>query len=409
MNAEVLKNFKNLINKKHKKTKKGNKMKLLGKGLKPALIALAIASSVLSGQAQASTASGTSISNTATLNYSVSGVTQTAITSGAAVFVVDTLVSMTLTPQATYTNVVPNSTVQVTKFILANTGNSTVNQILTAASLANGVSVYSKTTDFAPTSCAAYQDANANGTYEPATDTQTYVSNLAAASSVSVFVVCSIPIGQVNGDFGGVSLIAQASTAGSGAAGAPLVASTGAKVLGTVATVFGDIAGTDDTANDGKISARSGYFVQSANVTMVKSVTVWCDPINGSTNPKLFPGSFAQYTIAVTNAATAAASATLSNVTDTLVSQLGFDANLVQATTGCATPTSASGKGLKISCVNGSRACSTTPIYVTTSSVVSGQVLTANLGTLLPAETGYATGEIKPGETVNVIFNAIVQ
>ena len=380
-------------------------MKLFKQGFKPAILALAILGGLV-GQAQAGTASGTSISNTASLNYSVGGVSQTAVASGAATFVVDTLVSMTLTPQATYTTVVPNSTLQVTKFTLANTGNSTINSILTPAATANGVSIYSKTTNFAPTGCAAYQDVNGNGTFENATDTQTYVSNLAAGSSVSVFVVCSIPASQVNNDFGGVSLIAQASTAGSGSAGAPLVASTGAKVLGTVATVFGDAAGTDDVANDGKISARSGFFVQSASVTMTKSIAAWCDPVNGATNPKLFPGSFAQYTLTATNSATATASATLSNVTDTLVAQLAFDPNLVQATAGCATPTSAAGKGIKISCVGGSRACATTPIYVTTSTVVSGQVLTANLGTLLPAEGSYAAGELKPGESVKVIFNA---
>lgn len=384
-------------------------MKLLRKGFKPALMALAIMGSLCATQAQAATASGTSISNTASLSYTVGGVSQTAVASGAATFVVDTLVSMTLTPQATYTTVVPNGTQQVAKYILANTGNSTINSILSAAALANGVSVYSKTTNFAPTGCAAYQDVNGNGTYESATDNQLYVSNLAAASSVAVFVVCNIPAGQVNNDFGGVSLTAQASTAGAGSAGTPLVASTGAKVLGTVATVFGDIAGTDDVANDGKISARSGYLVQSASLAMTKSVAVWCDPVNGATNPKLFPGSFAQYTIAVSNAASATASATLSNVTDTLVTQLAFDPNLVQATTGCATPTSGAGKGVKISCVGGSRACATTPIYVTTSTVVSGQTLTANLGTLLPAEGSYAAGEVKPGETVNVIFNAVVQ
>lgn len=384
-------------------------MKSLRKGLKPALIALAMMGGLFASQAQAATASGTSISNTASLSYTVGGVTQTAVASGAATFVVDTLVSMTLVPQATYTTVVPNSTLQVTKFTYTNTGNSTINSILTPATLANGVSVYSKTTNFTPTSCSAYQDVNGNGTYESAIDTQPYVSNLAANSSVTLFVVCSIPAGQVNNDFGGVSLTAQASTPGAGSPGTPLVASSGAKVLGTVATVFGDAAGTDDVANDGKISARSGYLVQSASLTMTKSVAVWCDPVNGATNPKLFPGSFAQYTIAVTNSATATASATLSNVTDNLVAQLAFDPNLVQATTGCATPTSAAGKGVKISCVGGSRACATTPIYVTTSTVVSGQVLTANLGTLLPAEGAYAAGEVKPGETVNVIFNAIVQ
>lgn len=179
--------------------------------------------------------------------------------------------------------------------------------------------------------------------------------------------------------------------------------------MGTVATVLGDLAGTDDAIYDGKISARSGYLVQSAALTMNKSIAVWCDPVNGATNPKLYPGSYAQYTIAVSNAASATTSATLTNVTDTLVSQLNFDPNLVQASAGCATPTSAAGKGIKISCSGGTRACATTPIYVTTTTVVSGQTLTAPLNTLLPVEAGYTAGEIKPGETVNVIFNAIVQ
>ena len=381
-------------------------MKSLRKGFKPALMALAIMGSLCATQAQAATASGTSISNTASLSYTVGGVSQTAVASGAATFVVDTLVSMTLTPQATYTTVVPNGTQQVTKFTLANTGNSTINSILAASTVANGVSIYAKTTNFTPTGCAAYQDVNGNGTYESATDTQTYVSNLAAASTVAVFVVCNIPAGQINNDFGGVSLSAQASTAGAGSPGTALVASTGAKTLGTVATVFGDIAGTDDAANDGKISARSGYLVQSASLTFSKSVAVWCDPVNGATNPKLYPGAYAQSTITVSNAASATAPATLGSVGDTLVSQLAFDANLVQATVGCATPTSGAGQGVKISCVGGSRACVTTPIYVTTSTVVSGQTLTTNLGTLLPAEGSYTAGQLKPGESVNVIFNA---
>lgn len=400
---KVLKN----TNKKNNNNKQGKEMKILRKGFKPALLALAIMSVFTS--AQAGTASGTTITNTASLNYSVGGVNQTAVASGASTFVVDTLVSMTLTAQAAATNVIPNSTLQVTKFILTNTGNSTVNQILSASTLPNGTSVYSTTTNFAPTSCAAYQDGNGNGTFEPASDTQTYVANLLANTSVAVFVTCSIPAARVNNDFGSVSLTTQASTAGAGAAGAALVASTGAKVLGTVATVFGDLAGTDDIANDGRISARSGYFVQSATLSVVKSVAVWCDPVNGATNPKLFPGSFAQYTLSVTNAATATASATLSNISDTLVSQLEFDPNLVQATAGCATPTSAAGRAVRISCVVGSRACVTTPIYLTSASVISGQVLTANLGTLLPAEGSYLAGEVKPGETVNVIFNAIVK
>ena len=385
-------------------------MKFFKKVFKPAIVALAIVSGLYGNQAMALTASGTSISNQASLSYTVGGVTQTAVASTTATFVVDTLVNMTMTvTSGTYTTVVPNSTAQVTTFTLANTGNATSNFILTPATLANGVTVLGKTTNFAATGCAAYQDTAGSGIYVPATDTQTFVSNLAAATSIKVFVVCNIPATQVNNDYAGVSLTAQASVAGAGAPGAPLTQTAGAKVLGTVATVFGDAAGSDDAANDGKISVRSGYLVQTSSLTVTKSVAVWCDPINGATNPKLFPGSFAQYTITVSNSAAATAPATLGNVTDTIVAQLGFDPNLVQATAGCATPTNAAGKGVKVSCVGGSRACVTTPIYLTSTTVETGQVLTVPLGTTLPAEGAYAAGQLNPGETVNVIFNAIVQ
>jgi len=192
--------------------------------------------------------------------------------------------------------------------------------------------------------------------------------------------------------------------------GAALTASTGAKALNTVSIVFGDAAGTDDIANDGKISARSGYLVQTASLVMSKTVAAYCDPVNFSTNPKLVPGAYAQYTINISNAAGSGGAATLGAVTDTLVSQLAFDPNLVKpTTTSCATPEKATGSGLKISCVGGTRACATTPIYVTTTSVVTGQNINANLGTLLPAEGAYTAGQLNAGEAVNVIFNAVVQ
>lgn len=91
------------------------------------LIGLAMSSLFFMGNANALTASGTSISNTATLNYNVGGVAQNPVNSTSASFVVDTLVSMTLTPQGTYTTVIPGATAQVTTFTYANTGNSTIN------------------------------------------------------------------------------------------------------------------------------------------------------------------------------------------------------------------------------------------------------------------------------------------
>lgn len=360
----------------------------------------------------AGTASGATISNTANLAYSSGGVSQPTVASTSASFVVDTKVSMTLVAQAAATSVVPGSTAQVSTYTLTNTGNSTNDFLLTAnGALASGTTVYGKTDNFDATTCAAYADTAGTGVYNATTDTQVYVDELAPDTSVKVFEVCTIPSGRANNDFAAVSLTATVAQGGTaGAPGAALVASTGAKSLNTVAIVFGDAAGTDDAANDGKISARGGYLVQTATLTVSKTVAPYCDPVNFSTNPKLVPGSYAQYTINISNAAGSGGAATLGAVTDTLVSQLAFDPNLIKPTTSsCATPEKAAGSGLKIACVGGSRACVTTPIYVTTSTVVTGQNINANLGTLLPAEGSYSAGQLNAGESVNVIFNAVVQ
>ena len=62
-----------------------------------------------------------------------------------------------------------------------------------------------------------------------------------------------------------------------------------------------------------------------------------------------------------------------------------------------------------MSCTGGTRACATTPIYLDTSTTVTGQNISVDLGTVLPVEAGYTAGQLKPGESVQVIFNAIVQ
>ena len=356
------------------------------------------------------TLSGSTISNTATVGYSVGGVAQTAIPSNSVSFVVDNKINVTVTPQATYTTSVPGSTAQVTSFVVTNTGNNPQDFALTANNaLANGTVLYTKTDNFNPTSCQVFADANGDGVYQSATDTKTYVDELSPDISRTAFVVCDIPTTVVNNDFSAVSLTAQAATAGvANTLGAISTQSAGAKVLGTVSTVFADAAGTDDLAKDGKISGRSGYLISTATLTVTKSVVSYCDPLNFNTNPKLIPGAYARYTINVSNAA-GTASATLTSVTDTLVAQLAFDPNLIQAqAASCSVPESAAGSGLKISCTGGSRACATTPIYVPTATVVTGQNINANLGTLLPAEGAYSAGELKAGESVNVIFNALI-
>lgn len=365
----------------------------------------------------AGTASGTSISNTATVNYTVGGVAQPAVASTSASFLVDSKVSLTVAPTAgvgTSTFVVAGATSQVKAFTVTNTGNLTSDFALSVAQLASGTTYGSPTSytdNFDVTGCQVFADANGNGTYESGTDTLAFVDELAPDAARVVFAVCNVPAGRANGDMSAISLTATASDAGStGALGATTVASVGAKALNTVAVVFADPAGTDDASNDGKVSARGGFLVQTASLTASKTVTAYCDPVTFNATPKLVPGAYARYQITMSNAGTAAASAALGSVGDTLVAQLGFDPNLINATAAsCSTPTSAAGSGLRITCTGGSRACTSTPVYLNTATYVSGQVVNVNMVTALPAEGSYAAGELKPGESVTLTFNAIVQ
>lgn len=380
------------------------------------LVCLAISSIGLMGLGNAfaaGTASGTSISNTATLNYTVGGVAQTAIPSNTATFLVNNKASLNIVEATgSYTSVVPGATTQVTKFTVTNTGNSTQDILLSGTATGLSGTLFGKTDNFDATSCSTFVDGNANGTYEPASDTATYIDELAADASKTVFVVCSIPSTQVNGDFSIVSLTGTLATGGApGTQGTALVQTTGANNNSTVGIVFADGAGSDDSARDGKFSARSGYLVVSSSVTMVKTATAWCDPLNGGTNPHMIPGGFVQYSLVISNAAGAGAAANLNTITDNLVSQLSFDPDLVAASGSCVTPTNASGKGFQLSCTNGTRACKAAPQYFTTAADTDGAqfvspTVTLDFSKLLPVEAGYTAGEIKPGESVTVIFNA---
>ena len=84
-----------------------------------------IAAALSSPAFAAGTAANTKIDNTASVSYSVGGVAQTPATSNTASFFVDRRVSMTLTePGNATTSVVPNSSNQVTTFLLTNTSNA---------------------------------------------------------------------------------------------------------------------------------------------------------------------------------------------------------------------------------------------------------------------------------------------
>ena len=125
--------------------------------LSTATLAIALAAS---GAAQAAgTASGSTITNTAALNYTVGGVAQSQITASNS-FIVDRKISLTVTGGATTTSVAPGASNQVTTFVVTNTSNATLDLSVAVAQQAGGTAAHGGTDNFDVTGTAIYVDTN---------------------------------------------------------------------------------------------------------------------------------------------------------------------------------------------------------------------------------------------------------
>lgn len=270
----------------------------------------------------AGTLAGTNVSNVATINYSVSGVGQPALTANAD-FVVDRRIDMTLTPvPAALVNVTPGTAGNLIPFTLTNTSNAPLDFATAPANRATGTAdpYGGAVADSFDATNASFADNDASGTYVAATDTSANVTNLGPDASRLVFVVSSIPGGTASGSVGVVTLTVTATELG----GAALSQSAGADVAATVQTVFADGAGDTDAARDAAFSDSSGFLVQGATVSVTKTEALISDPINGATNPKHIPGAIVEYTVTVTNAAASALPATSVTLTDVMPANVTF-------------------------------------------------------------------------------------
>jgi hypothetical protein len=393
------------------------------------------------------TQEGTTISNLSTLNYSVGGVGQTAIgssatgnTSGAGTattFLVDAKINLNvLHTDAAIVSVVPGQTTAAAKFSVTNSSNvPSLDFALAigtpAAASAGPFGVGSS--NFPVSACSAYADTNTNGVYDAGTDvilpnssgTQ-YIDELAVDTSKTVFVVCTIPASATDTQTGVVALTATArgnftgangiyvSAAGLGSA---LTQTAGANTA-NVDIVYADGIGvySDDGSRDAAFSDRDSYKVVSAVISVQKTVSALCDPLNLFTNPKQIPLGYVKWAIVISN--TGSAAATLSTVGDPLDGNTTFDANLIKSGTTCdssGTPESGAGKGFKVSSGGTStRATATTPAFYTTANDTDGADLngtTVNIdySKVLPVEGTYTAGQLKPGESVTVFFNSFVK
>ncbi len=270
--------------------------------------------------AMALTPACTPIGNTASVAYNVGGFVQTPSSSNTTTFVVGNRVNFTVTSldASPGVPVVSNQTGALLKFQISNTGNANQTYKLTWANLASGLttSVFSgnnSVTDAFDTASSAPTDSLGN----PLTVTAV----LTAGSSTIVAIQSTVPANLTNGADAVLSLTAQALKVD----GSTVEANNNSSVTSaygscTADVVLGDAAGTDDSAHDGKFSARDAYNVVLTTLTVTKSSIVYSDPVNGLVSPKAIPGAIMEYIVGITNGG--GQSATGVTISDTLTGTL---------------------------------------------------------------------------------------
>ena len=382
------------------------------------------------------TAAGTSITNSATLDYKIGNVTQSQICSSvsgnsdlqnclakATAFTVDNKIDVLVAVKDTGAVTAVPGGVAYVQFDVSNKGNLAQTLALEwfhATSATFGSTTHTDTLN--PTSCVI-RDSN-----------DAAISNDRISFAIDelkvIRVSCTFPT--INGtapftlsDYAVIGLKATAVNPD----GTNLVQST-ANTAG-MDILFADGQGKyagDDGPRDAAHTDRSAFNMKPALLSVSKAVDTICDPITGeksaSNLPRNIPGAMVRYTIKVANAANAS-TATLQTITDALKTSLAFDANFVTGAgdgSKCSSATGAresGGKGVKAT-VQGGRA-TTYPVYLDKTAVVTGSVATGGetitfspttaWPTVLPAESagGYAEGDLRAGETLTLEFNVTIQ
>jgi uncharacterized repeat protein (TIGR01451 family) len=262
---------------------------------------------VLSSAAQAAsgTTAGTSVTNTASVAYSIGGVAQTPVSSNTASFLVDRKVNVTVAQvggQAT--TVTAGDSNEVIAFTVTNNTNSAQDfRLITGQQNSLVLTLLGHSDNFNVDNLRVFVDSNGNGTYESGSDTATYIDELAADATVTVFLVADIPTSLPSNPYAGVGLIAVAAAGGTGGSlGADLSASLLGDSANAIDNVFADANGVLDLARDGRNSAVGEYVVGTATLEVTKIATTISDPLNLTVLPKAIPGAVVEYCIQVKNA-----------------------------------------------------------------------------------------------------------
>lgn len=243
-----------------------------GPALIPTLALLALPSPAAATGVKA----GTLIRNTASASFDTGTGATTTISSNTVEFRVDEVLDVAVAARdAGDANAQAGAAGQVRTFTVTNAGNGAEAFRLVATGAVGG-------NGFDPLVTSVVVDSNGNGAYEPGVDLVVAADGSIAAldpdTSVTVFVISTIPQTAQDGKRGAESLSALSLT-GSGAAG----------------TVFsGQGSGGGDAivgATHATALAAGGFVLTRATVTLTKSATV-LDPFGGA---RAMPGSVVTY------------------------------------------------------------------------------------------------------------------
>lgn len=310
-------------------------------------VAVAAATLLCAQQALANgTAADTTVSNTVSVDYSISGTPQTQVQS-TVTFKVDRKIDVVVAEVGTAdTEVVPSATDRVTTFTVTNASNTSLDIALsTLLDLTTGPR--GNTANFTATNVRIYLD-NGDGNFTVADGGAiTHLDNVEAtvdgnptAGIRTIFVVADIPAGLNNNDVEVVTLTAGARVNdGAGTLGAVFTDDSGsADNKDTVQNVFadGDGPASDDANRDGKHSDDDAYKVVLTALTVAKSVATISHMIGGdtiTTNPKAIPGAVLEYCVLMTNSGSQAATAV--TLSDVVPAQVTYETGTLLSGTTC--------------------------------------------------------------------------
>jgi len=301
------------------------------------LAALAL---VVTGQAWAAgTASNTTVTNTVTVDYEVSGTTQSQL-SDTVDFLVDNKVDLSVALVSNDT-VIPNQADQVLTFTVTNAGNTTQGYLLAVEN--DGAS------DFAMNNVRIYIEDGTTAGFQSGEDTL-YTggtnagdldpnSGILGDDTMTVYIVADVPPRDGAGTSGTApadtnvsiyNLLATTTEAGSTTVQADN--STDAWDSATLQVVYAEGAAgphSSDADNDGQDSAQATYTVASAALTVTKSQEVISDGFSPAGFEKAIPGAVVRYTITLDNSTGSAAASALDVIDDIQEAEVTYNANSV--------------------------------------------------------------------------------